>query len=319
MDSIWYIFLIVFIIVIGLFIASRLGLIYVNTILGGYGYNPQLSKEVNVLILSKLSIKELERQRRVSKEVKALFDDNIWRPVMKIWWLREQGFAGPKEDIDPIHYDIELELEGLPVPEGTSRLVIKNSGGKVTRLHSYHLRHYQLHSDLFTDGVLYKDPSTYTPIEYIMSHPTPGIVVRGAEHKWNMDGIGRNKTVTLEFMKSHPTVYGMKWRHTWAFNPNVTLYDLKELGGKLHDVDFDPESVIVINPSIANASMKEILDDGNIIEVDNTRYTDWILNSSGVTDEDILQNHTIDGLRYDMDSVNELRPQLADKLLAIYG
>lgn len=319
MDTVWWILVIVFIIVIGLFIASRLGLLYISTILGGYGYNPDFPKEVNVVILSKLPIKDLEQQRRVSKEVKALFDDNTWRPVMKIWWLREHGFAGPKEDIDPIHYDIELELEGLPVPEGTVGLVIKNPVGKVIRLHSYHLRHYQLHSNLFATGVLFRDPSAYTPIEYIMSHPTPGIVVRSAEHKWNMDGIGRNPTVTLDFMLAHPTVYGMKWTRTWAYNPNITLYDIKKLGGKLHDANFDPEPTIALNKSIQNASMKEILDNGDIITVDNIIRTTWILESSGVTDEDILQNHTINGLRYDMDSVDEVRPHLADKLRAIYG
>ena len=65
--------------------------------------------------------------------------------------------------------------------------------------------------------------------------------------------------------------------------------------------------------------MKEILDNADIITIDNILRTDWILKSSGVTDEDILQNHTINGIRYDMDVVNEVRPHLADKLRAIYG
>ena len=252
MDIILQILVLIIIIVIALLVAQKLGLVYITSIFGGYGYNKDLPKDMNIMILSKLPIEELEKQRRVSPEVNSLFEDNYWGLAMKLEWLRSHGFAGRNEYIDPIHYDIEVELArfvGKDVEEEEEEsnkqpeiIKIKRSSIGTENVFIpdkyFHVRHYKLHPDiLYISGYVL---SRLAPLKYIISHPVPDF----PNCEWDIDILIRNGNITLDFMENNPKLHGMTWTPNWATNPNVTLKDLNRLKWTLHDVKADVKETV---------------------------------------------------------------------------
>lgn len=242
MDAVYSLLLLVIVIVIAIVIAQKLGIIYVASVFGS-GYNPDLPKDINIKILAKLPIKDLEKQKRVDKELNSLFNDDYWRPAMKLAWLREHGFVKPGEDIDTIHYDIEAEIERYTGENAevwssltdTTYIYFDDPRDSIANLadRDFHIQHYNLHRDVLRLDS--QQISEYAPLEYIMSHPDTGF----PNVKWDMKFIELNKNVTLDFMKKHPNIHGMSWTPLWFRNPHITLKDVNELNWTLHGVTAD--------------------------------------------------------------------------------
>lgn len=264
MDIILQILVLIIIIVIALLVAQKLGLVYITSIFGGYGYNKDLPKDMNIMILSKLPIEELEKQRRVSPEVNSLFEDNYWGLAMKLEWLRSHGFAGRNEYIDPIHYDIEVELArfvGKDVEEEEEESNKQPEIIEIERFRSgtesvyipdkyFHTQHYKLHPDILR--INGHALSLLAPLKYIISHPEPDL----PDCEWDIGGLAMNDNITLDFMEKNPRIHGMTWTPKWAENPNITLRDLNRLKWTLHGVKADVKEAMISYEAMKRESNK---------------------------------------------------------------